>query len=157
MSDRSPIVDSSTPAPPTYVQTTSTATSPQNNSTVAGYEPIDAPPPYTPNPPTYSYSHVLPESGENYQRFDIATSNQVEVVALCHVGPEPYQVRCPNCSQLVTTVTYPRAGTLTFLSATLCFLFCIVCTFLPFCMDELQDVEHRCPVCNYHLGTFTRM
>ncbi|CAG5121924.1 unnamed protein product [Candidula unifasciata] len=157
MTDRSPMVNPSAPPPPSYVQATPTATTSLNNPTVAGSNPGDAPPPYTPTPPSYSYSHILPESGQNYQRFETTANNQVEVVALCRVGPEPFQVLCPNCRQLVTTVTHPRAGTLTFLSAGLCFLFCFICTLVPFCIEDLQDVEHRCPNCNFHLGTYTRL
>uniref|UniRef100_A0A0B6Y075 LITAF domain-containing protein n=1 Tax=Arion vulgaris TaxID=1028688 RepID=A0A0B6Y075_9EUPU len=156
MSDRTPIIKPSAP-PPTYVQTATTATTSLNNQAPDDFDSTDAPPPpYTPSS-TYSYDHVIPNSGQTYQRFDVDSGSQVDVITLCQLGPNPCQIQCPSCGQFVVTITYHRAGTLTFISATLCFLFCIICTFLPFCVDELQDVDHRCPNCKYYFGTFTRI
>ncbi|XP_012941089.1 lipopolysaccharide-induced tumor necrosis factor-alpha factor homolog [Aplysia californica] len=140
-------------APPSYTESQfSPAPSVPTHQLAQAQTPSEAPPPYTPptNPP-------YAEASSGYQRFEPVVVNQVEVLSIVRLGPDPCQVKCPSCQQQgLTNISY-RAGVLTFLTAVLCFLFCIVCTFLPFCVSDLQDVAHYCPYCGYHIGTYTRM
>ncbi|KAI1307645.1 Lipopolysaccharide-induced tumor necrosis factor-alpha factor -like protein [Halotydeus destructor] len=74
-------------------------------------------------------------------------------------GPYPSQTTCPNCSQNVMTSTMSSPGLLTWiLSGTLLLIGCWAgCCLIPCCVPECQDVEHRCPNCKTHLGTYKRI
>ncbi|PAV60121.1 hypothetical protein WR25_10293 [Diploscapter pachys] len=70
----------------------------------------------------------------------------------------PMSLNCPHCKQnIVTTLSY-RGGILTWLSVGGLFitgLWCCLC--VPFCIDDLKDVEHHCSSCHAHLGTYKRL
>lgn len=74
-------------------------------------------------------------------------------------GPYPMRYTCPNCNAHVMTETNSTPGALTYiLSGTLCFLASyLLCCFIPFCVRECKDIEHRCPNCHYKLGLFKRI
>lgn len=38
-----------------------------------------------------------------------------------------------------------------------CFSCWLGCCLIPCCIPECQDIEHRCPNCKAHLGTFRRL
>merc|ERR1719461_1800843 len=67
----------------------------------------------------------------------------------------PQQALCPRCQQLRVTRTTPVAGLGSWLIAGGC---CLVgcwagCCLIPFCVDDLKDVEHRCSQCGTFVGT----
>lgn len=60
---------------------------------------------------------------------------------------------CPHCKEAVLTKPVRRAGNATVIaSAILCLLGCILCAWVPFCMDDLKDVDHYCCICDAYLG-----
>ncbi|XP_076304285.1 cell death-inducing p53-target protein 1-like isoform X4 [Tachypleus tridentatus] len=83
----------------------------------------------------------------------------VTVVNMAQWGPYPMQITCPHCSAQVMTETNASPGLLTWiLSGALVFLGCwLGCCLIPCCIPECQDVEHRCPNCKHHLGSYRRL
>lgn len=78
-------------------------------------------------------------------------------------GEVPIQTTCPKCqSQVMTQIDY-ETGTLTWIVvATLFGLgFAIIvtwfCCCIPFCIDSLKDVVHKCPNCHTVIGKKTRL
>jgi lipopolysaccharide-induced tumor necrosis factor-alpha factor len=74
-------------------------------------------------------------------------------------GPAPILTKCSFCGNQITTSTDPTSGLMTYCA---CFVIAIVgcfygCCLIPFCCDPCKDVEHRCPQCNRHLGTYERL
>lgn len=82
----------------------------------------------------------------------------VTVVNVSQCGPYPMQVACPHCGAHVMSETTAIPGLLTWLLAGgLLMLGCWAgCCLIPCCIPECQDIEHRCPNCKQHLGTFRR-
>jgi len=136
------------------------------------------PPPYMPNepPPAYTmpggqYPPGYPpmQPGGGYQVppqvvIGAPTSSGgpptvVTVVKMGQWGPYPVQIVCSQCSARVMTETNMSPGLLTWLlSGALVFVGCwLGCCLIPCCIPECQDIEHRCPNCKTHLGTYRRL
>ncbi|XP_062234841.1 lipopolysaccharide-induced tumor necrosis factor-alpha factor homolog [Platichthys flesus] len=64
--------------------------------------------------------------------------------------------RCPSCDQIVFTKIRRIVGETIWMICCLCsILGCVAgCCLTPFCMNDLKDIEHRCPKCGAHLHTF---
>lgn len=132
--------------------------------------PQQAPPPYAPvdPPPAYTTGPYVP-GGEGYQgptpmlittqRTTMAGGPMVTVVKVGQWGPFPMNVVCPQCQARVMTATNASPGLLTWLlSGALVFFGCwLGCCLIPCCIPECQDIEHTCPNCKAHLGTFRRL
>nr|XP_055046093.1 lipopolysaccharide-induced tumor necrosis factor-alpha factor homolog isoform X2 [Misgurnus anguillicaudatus]XP_055046102.1 lipopolysaccharide-induced tumor necrosis factor-alpha factor homolog isoform X2 [Misgurnus anguillicaudatus]XP_055046110.1 lipopolysaccharide-induced tumor necrosis factor-alpha factor homolog isoform X2 [Misgurnus anguillicaudatus]XP_055046119.1 lipopolysaccharide-induced tumor necrosis factor-alpha factor homolog isoform X2 [Misgurnus anguillicaudatus]XP_055046128.1 len=71
----------------------------------------------------------------------------------------PAQVLCPVCSQTVITQLEYTSGALAWLSCVglACFGCISGCCLIPFCVDSLKDVTHRCPNCKRTLGVYKRI
>ena len=68
-------------------------------------------------------------------------------------GDAPVSTVCYNCNAQVVTVLRRSTGTTQWIAAgVLCFVGCIPCCLIPFCIDQWQDITHSCPNCNYVLG-----
>ncbi|GFR86363.1 lipopolysaccharide-induced tumor necrosis factor-alpha factor-like protein [Elysia marginata] len=152
MSDTTPIIPAAS-APPSYTETEShrlTTTIKEEVKPLTAVAPRDAPPPYE-YPP-----QCPPSSGSGYQRFD-DRGRRCEMVAVIELGSESVYLQCPSCGNFVYSNLEYRTGALTCLASTLCFLFCMVCTCLPCFIRDCLDVDHYCPRCNFHFGTFRRL
>ncbi|XP_049624840.1 lITAF domain-containing protein [Suncus etruscus] len=73
--------------------------------------------------------------------------------------PVPFHTTCPFCGNYVLTTTSSTPGLLSWvLCATFFLLGCVLgCCLLPFCMREMMDVRHKCPVCGNELYRFHRL
>ncbi|XP_076997972.1 lITAF domain-containing protein isoform X2 [Tamandua tetradactyla] len=71
----------------------------------------------------------------------------------------PVRTTCTYCGSHVITVTSSVPGTLTWLMCTGLFMFgcALGCCFLPFCISDLMDVKHTCPVCQHEIYRFQRL
>ncbi|KAM8779908.1 lITAF domain-containing protein [Rhynchonycteris naso] len=71
----------------------------------------------------------------------------------------PIRCLCPYCGNYIITVTTPVPGVLTWLLCTGIFLLgcSLGCCLIPFCVDNLMDVKHSCPVCHYELFRYHRL
>ncbi|KAK3096218.1 hypothetical protein FSP39_024583 [Pinctada imbricata] len=71
----------------------------------------------------------------------------------------PTRLLCPYCRADITTSIEYEAGALTWLtSGVLCLVGCwLGCCLIPFCINDLQDVKHKCPNCNNIVGINRRL
>ncbi|ESO82382.1 hypothetical protein LOTGIDRAFT_134649, partial [Lottia gigantea] len=74
-------------------------------------------------------------------------------------GPDPQTVYCPYCNAHITTLTQYESGALTWLSSGLLCLFGLWfgCCLIPFCVDSLKDVKHKCRNCQRLVGIYRRL
>ncbi|XP_054152975.1 LITAF domain-containing protein-like isoform X2 [Oppia nitens] len=125
--------------------------------------PMEPPPPYSaqpggpggPVPPPPGFMAGQP-AATVYPAQPVAAAVIVNVQGF---GPYPMQVTCSQCSAQVMTETVASPGLLTWLlSGTLFLVGCwLGCCLIPCCIPECQDIEHRCPNCKTHLGTYRRL
>ena len=87
----------------------------------------------------------------------IREPNQVVVlVNPGYIGGNPprhsFRMVCPNCNKAVDTVIDYESNSYVWLLCFLLFLFtaCLCC--IPFCIDSIKDVVHRCPICNKEIA-----
>ncbi|CAF0873674.1 unnamed protein product [Adineta steineri] len=80
----------------------------------------------------------------------------VQVAPMNSFSRNPVQCSCPNCRAMIVTRVEQKNGLLTWL---LC-LFLIIfgcwlgCCLIPFCISDLQNVQHYCPNCNAFIGEY---
>lgn len=112
-------------------------------------------------------------------------SSVTHVVVAPVLHDVPGQTLCPHCRQTVITRTEPTPGLLTWLVCAGLGFFgyepkkkkkkaqendnfanlneslppsrCFLCCFIPFCIDSMQDISHRCPSCSRVIYIFKRM
>ena len=71
-------------------------------------------------------------------------------------GQTPVVAMCPEGHQVTTMIVY-KNGDMTFLvAAMLCFFLGPIAAVVPFFVDSLKDVEHRCPIDGTVLGVYKR-
>lgn len=81
-------------------------------------------------------------------------------VPVCMLRGYPAMVDCPYCGRRALTSIEHKAGLVTF---AVCVGMCLVpalqlgCCLLPFCVDTMQDVEHRCGACGRMVSTYERL
>jgi lipopolysaccharide-induced tumor necrosis factor-alpha factor len=126
-------------------------------------QPMEPPPPYTaqtgmgggqPMPPGF-----MPGVQPAATVYPAQPVTAAVIVNVQGFGPYPMQVTCTHCSAQVMTETVASPGLLTWLlSGTLFLVGCwLGCCLIPCCIPECQDIEHRCPNCKTHLGTYRRL
>ncbi|UJR22428.1 hypothetical protein I4U23_025488 [Adineta vaga] len=80
----------------------------------------------------------------------------VQGVPLTAFAKNPVQCSCPNCHSLIITRVEQSSGLLAWL---LC-LFLVIfgcwlgCCLIPFCISDLQNIQHYCPNCNAFIGEY---
>ncbi|XP_003739526.1 lipopolysaccharide-induced tumor necrosis factor-alpha factor homolog [Galendromus occidentalis] len=119
--------------------------------------PMDPPPPYTPHP---GFAVPQPQAVPQPAAPGVTVPPRVDIhVIRARMGPHSQQVTCGRCGALIMTETHVRPGLLTYLlCSALILLSCFWgCCLIPCCIPECQDVDHRCPSCNAHLGTYKRL
>ncbi|KAJ8036928.1 Lipopolysaccharide-induced tumor necrosis factor-alpha factor-like [Holothuria leucospilota] len=118
-----------------------------------------APPPYSSaagsTQPTVYYG---PPQGQP------TAQSTVVVTTVSHVGfpfrDVPVSMQCPNCHNHITSTCIFESGLLVWLLVLgIAFLLqlWLGCCLIPFFIDDLKDVRHVCPVCNYQLGVYKRL
>ncbi|CAH8677503.1 unnamed protein product [Schistosoma rodhaini] len=83
----------------------------------------------------------------------VVTSQPVTIVPL---QDHSTTLKCPNCHQEIVTKIKHRNGMLTYVACTgLCLVGCFCgCCLIPFCVKACKDVDHKCPECGHHIGTY---
>ena len=76
------------------------------------------------------------------------------MAAMVHFGRIPTQCVCPQCHLNIVTRTENKTGMLMWLICIGLALFGFVlgCCLIPFCIDDLGNVEHYCPHCATLVG-----
>merc|ERR1719201_1602432 len=86
------------------------------------------------------------------------TTTTTVVNQVVRFGDRPVACTCNNCGQAITTQTRFRPGTLTWIIVAVLFVAGFwLCTCIPCCINECQDVDHHCPRCNNRVGTYNRL
>jgi len=92
-----------------------------------------------------------------YQTISTQPMPVIVAVALTF-GELPQVMDCPVCHARIATRTEKVAGNMAYLSCGIMFLFgCWLCCFIPFCVDSMQDIVHRCPNCSSIVGRCQRL
>ena len=83
---------------------------------------------------------------------------QMSQIAGTNLGPDPMWTTCPDCDEEILTSTESSVSIFQMLvSGCLCF-FCYCCWWFPLEMiDDLKDVLHTCPNCNYAIGKYKKL
>ena len=68
----------------------------------------------------------------------------------------PVQCVCPHCRSTVITRTEETTGVLAWIVCLILLLFgCwLGCCLIPFCISDLQNIQHHCPNCNAFIGEY---
>lgn len=79
-----------------------------------------------------------------------------QVIATPNFGRTPVQCTCPRCRSIIVTRTEESVGVLAWL---ICFILVLVgcwlgCCLIPFCISDIQNIQHYCPNCNALLGEY---
>jgi lipopolysaccharide-induced tumor necrosis factor-alpha factor len=80
----------------------------------------------------------------------------VQVIPVAAFAKSPVQCSCPNCRSMIITRVEQTSGLLTWL---LCFFLVLFgcwlgCCLIPFCISDLQNIQHYCPNCNAFIGEY---
>ncbi|CAH8588372.1 unnamed protein product [Schistosoma turkestanicum] len=96
---------------------------------------------------------MLGDKNDQKKGTPVVTSQPVPTVPL---QDHPTSLKCPNCHQEVVTHIKYRNGLLTYVACTtLCIFGCFCgCCLIPFCVKVCKDVDHKCPECDCHIGTY---
>ncbi|KAH3778557.1 hypothetical protein DPMN_180024 [Dreissena polymorpha] len=113
-------------------------------------------------PPPYSEKTTLQyETTPIYppqHQVDSAVYVQPHAVYVQAFRNVPVRMHCQYCQAEIVTSTYTDNGTLTWIACFIIFLFFpLGCCLIPFCMDSMKDVVHRCPNCKQQVGRWNRM
>ncbi|RTG84772.1 lipopolysaccharide-induced tumor necrosis factor-alpha factor, partial [Schistosoma bovis] len=95
----------------------------------------------------------------------VVTSQPVNIIPL---QDHPITLKCPNCHEEIVTKIKYRNGMLTYAACTVniqliikliifhfVYLRCFCgCCLIPFCVKACKDVDHKCPECSHHIGTY---
>jgi len=81
------------------------------------------------------------------------------VVPLHGLLDKPAVTTCPHCREVVLSRIEYENGCCTCLSClALCFLVgTTICSFIPFCVNDLKDVTHYCPKCGRTMASYSRL
>eukprot|EP00092_Neocalanus_flemingeri_P080939 GFUD01101023.1.p1 GENE.GFUD01101023.1~~GFUD01101023.1.p1 ORF type:complete len:143 (+),score=25.39 GFUD01101023.1:224-652(+) len=126
--------------------------------------PLDAPPSYDETIKNTAGGFVYPEGayplppkGANPPGYTPSVQTVVQVVQLPapDLGCHAVQMVCPSCQKSVTTEISSSPSVMAWgMSAILCFTMLWPCFCVPFCVDSLQNVKHKCPQCKVVLGRY---
>lgn len=66
---------------------------------------------------------------------------------------------CPACHATVSTSTVYKPGAMCILLCVVLCLFGLVlgCCLIPFCIDSVKDVIHKCPNCGAVIARYNRL
>ncbi|XP_062307348.1 lipopolysaccharide-induced tumor necrosis factor-alpha factor homolog [Osmerus eperlanus] len=121
--------------------------------------------PPAPGPPSQPGFQPGPYQGGVYPpapQYPVGVPTPVTTVTTVVVTPAlrdaPGQAMCPHCRENVVTKTEHSAGLLAWLvCGGLTITGCWLCCCIPFCVDSMQDVVHRCPNCNGMIYVYKRI
>merc|ERR1712154_449488 len=129
----------------------------ENSGGLSGGFSSGQPPQYgtSPPPPQYGMSPPPPQYGMSPPPPQYGMGVAPIVVQAPSFGKDPVSTVCMSCHANITTSTNSETGTIALLTAgLLCFFGCWCCAWVPFCMDSMKDVGHRCPQCNRIVGRY---
>ena len=129
----------------------------KNRKTQEVMYPQDAPPSYDDTVKNAGGWCPPQTQGDNPPGYSPGVKTVVQVVQVPAVDLGCHAVRmvCPSCQHSVTTETSSSPSVMAWgLSAILCFTMLWPCFCVPFCVDTLKNVKHKCPNCKIVLGRY---
>jgi len=110
-----------------------------------------------PPPTAYPVGYAPPGYG-TYTPVVIGQPQPVVVAMAVRFSEQPQVMDCPFCQARISTRTEKMSGNLTYLACFGLFLFgCWPCCCIPFCLDSMLDVVHKCPNCSSVLGKYQKL
>merc|ERR1719203_15094 len=111
------------------------------------------PPPITNQPASQSYP--APAQGTPSPSNDTVQQVIVQTIQPPDLGHRPTTLTCPNCQNQVTTTIESEPSAITWIACgLLCFAGLWCCSCVPFCIDSLKNVTHKCPSCSKVMGKY---
>jgi lipopolysaccharide-induced tumor necrosis factor-alpha factor len=82
-----------------------------------------------------------------------------QIVVANTLTEHPQILFCPRCNRMTNSVTESESGLCTYVCCWSLFLVGCAggCCLIPFCMDSMKDVVHRCSSCGDTLGVYKRL
>lgn len=131
---------------------------------LSAYPPYPQPatgyPSHTGHPPMQSSGYLQPAAfPSKVQTQPMGPTIIVQPPCLTSLGSCPSSCFCPTCHTIVITrCEYTNSSNswlicMILFFAGFCFLLPWFLCWIPFCMDSMKTVVHRCPQCGSHLGT----
>lgn len=124
------------------------------------HQPMQPTPPVygQPAPPGYQGVPVQPLPGQ--YGVPMVGGQTIVVTTAVHNSRVPANCVCMKCQQnIITQTEYETGGATWILFGIICLLggwvFCLC--LIPFCINDLKDVHHKCPNCKAHIATCRRM
>ncbi|OAP63355.1 hypothetical protein AYL99_02582 [Fonsecaea erecta] len=103
--------------------------------------------------PEKAYGHPQMPSQQPYGQRSVSGQFR-QTVAIPNLGMSAAPVDCPACGQrAMTNVSYHTGNTTHVWAGVACCLTGLLC-FVPYLMNSLKDVQHRCGVCGVLLATW---
>ncbi|CAN9081305.1 hypothetical protein CC77DRAFT_625627 [Alternaria alternata] len=116
-------------------------------------QPAGSPPPQHPQGAYIQPDHAGAQPGMPPQQQSGAVYQNATPIASLNRGPAPAD--CPACGQrAMTNVAFETGNTTHAWALGLCCLCCLGC--IPYVMNSLKDVQHKCGRCGVLLATWHR-
>lgn len=119
-----------------------------------------------PPPPQAGYPYPQPQPAaypQPQQNSAAMSTNNVVVTQpvasfVMAVRESPVRITCPNCNADVITATEYEVNWVPWVACVfLVFFGCFLgCCLIPFCLDSLKDVVHKCPNCKHQISVWRR-
>lgn len=106
------------------------------------------------------YTVSPPKHAENvtYTPLNEIMSNTygIQINTMAKLGVKPVQCTCANCHSLIITRVKQTSGLLVWI---VCFILILFgcwfgCFLIPFCIRDLQNMQHFCPNCKKFIGEY---
>jgi hypothetical protein len=87
---------------------------------------------------------------QTYSSSTIKKIDQEVPISSDFLTKNPAKITCPHCCRIVTTTVEYQSGWPPWLACGITFLSGFwFCCFVPFVIDSLMDIAHKCPVCGF--------
>ncbi|XP_074518713.1 lipopolysaccharide-induced tumor necrosis factor-alpha factor homolog [Halichoeres trimaculatus] len=99
---------------------------------------------------------VLPLTPEQNNVTETTTERKTgPVIPVDELGQEADVTQCPSCKEVVFTETQRKVGEAACVASCLCAIIGGVagCCLVPFFLERLRNVHHKCPLCHAHIHT----
>ena len=114
-----------------------------------------APPPQGPAPNYPAGPPLMPGYAPSPTPSRTPSQQILVVPGAINYGKHPLRMTCPNCQRQIQTSIESEPGPMAWIiGGVLCLLGLCCCACIPCCIDDFNQVEHKCPNCNAFLGRY---
>ncbi|KAL7641526.1 UNVERIFIED_CONTAM: hypothetical protein RMT77_007397 [Armadillidium vulgare] len=131
----------------------------------------DPPPPYSAQQPTKKQDEnyhqepsdpnliqpaIPPGQSPVFHQTVVQSAVQTQKV-LTVLGPDSVRIICPHCGADMNTTIKEDFSAAAYLGTFLCLMGCVFgCCLIPFFLDSLHNIEHRCAQCKKFVGKYSK-